>query len=207
MFFMLVGCSVFGGKAAEEPSHRVILVDGDIQVREYGTYVVAQTVVNDAYRTATNEGFRRLFAYLSGANRGSSRIDMTAPVLVSPRAPEAMLAFDSGVDGWTTAFILPEGASAATAPQPQDVRVMLRDAPARRVAAIRFPGFLRSASAENRRRELAAWLQARGLHNAGDWRMAGYHPPWTLPPLRRNEVIVTLKDERSPQAPGKPTVD
>ena len=30
----------------------------------------------------------------------------------------------------------------------------------------------------------------------GDWRMAGNNPPWTLPPLRRNEVMVTLGEEK-----------
>ena len=208
MSFMLAGCSVLGGKAAEEPLHRVILEDGNIQVREYDAYSVAETVVDDPYREATNEGFRRLFDYISGANRGSSRIEMTAPVLVNPQkidmtapvfvtpqAPDGTGAFDSGAEGWTTAFILPEGASVSTAPVPQDERVMLRDVPARRVAAIRFAGLLRNGRAETRRRELAAWLDARGLVSAGDWRMAGYHPPWTLPPFRRNEVIVTLQGE------------
>ena len=205
ILFMVTGCSIFGGKAAEEPAHRVVLEDGAIQVRDYTAYAVAETVVNDPYRPATNAGFRRLFDYISGANRGSSgiemtapvlvhpqTIDMTAPVMVKPQAPDGMGAFDRGADGWTTAFILPEGATAATAPVPEDERIVLRDVPARQVAVIRFAGLLRHGRAELRRRELAAWLEARGLVYEGDWRMAGYHPPWTLPPFRRNEVIVTL---------------
>ena len=39
---LLVGaCSVFGGKAAEEPKYRIVLADGDIEVRAYEPYAVA----------------------------------------------------------------------------------------------------------------------------------------------------------------------
>ena len=203
-------CSILGGKAAEEPAYRVIQEDGAIQVREYVAYAVAETLVREPYTAATNEGFRRLFDYISGANRGSSRIEMTAPVLVRPEriamtapvivtpqtADRTSGALDGIDDGWMTAFILPEGSTAANAPVPRDERVKLRDIPPRRVAAIRFAGLLRNGRAEVRRRELAAWLEARGLAHSGDWRMAGYHPPWTIPPFRRNEVIVTLQGQQ-----------
>ena len=38
----------------------------------------------------------------------------------------------------------------------------------------------------------AGWIEARGPEHAEDWQMAGYNPPWTIPMLRRNEVLVTL---------------
>ena len=204
---MVSACSIFGGKAAEEPAWRAVLEDGAIQIREYGAYAVAETVVNAPFDAAARRGFRRLFDYISGANGGSSKIEMTAPVVAAPEriamtapvvaTPQpgdgARGRLDGGAGGWTIAFVLPAGVAAATAPAPADGRVILRDVPARRVAAIRFPGLFRNAAAETRRRELAAWLAARGLAHEGDWRMAGYNPPWTLPPLRRNEVMVSLR--------------
>ena len=48
------------------------------------------------------------------------------------------------------------------------------------------------AHGEAERQSLAGWIEARGLGHAGDWQMAGYNPPWTIPMLRRNEVLVTL---------------
>ena len=77
--------------------------------------------------------------------------------------------------------------TAKTAPGPVDGRVALCDVPARRVAVIRFAGLFRKATAEVRRRELAAWLEARGLVHQGDLQMDGYNPPRTLSPLRRNK--------------------
>lgn len=206
---MASACTVFGGKAAEEPAYRVILKDGAIEIREYEAYAVAETVANEPFEAATGTGFRRLFDYISSANQGSSEIAMTAPVFVGPEkiemtapvfvTPEvtegASGQLDGGARDWRIAFVLPEGVTAAAAPVPNDARVTLRDVPARRVAAIRFSGLFRDREAESQRLELTAWLEARGLGHAEDWQMAGYNPPWTLPFLRRNEVIVTLHKE------------
>ena len=76
---------------------------------------------------------------------------------------------------------------------PDDAGATVRDAGARRVAGIRFSGLFRNRAAETRRQALADWLEARGLAHAGDWQIAGCNPPWTLPPFRRNEVLVTLR--------------
>lgn len=168
---MLSACSVFGGKAAEEPPHRVVLKEGAIQIRDYGAYTVAETVVNDSFDAATRAGFGRLFDYISGDNRRSSKIEMTAPVVVTPDSiaanapvmaePWPVAGARSGLDGavaaWTIAFVLPVGMTAETAPAPADARVALRDMPARRVAVIRFAGLFRTAAAATRRRKLAAW--------------------------------------------------
>jgi DNA gyrase inhibitor GyrI len=98
-----------------------------------------------------------------------------------------------GDESWTIAFVLPEGVTAETAPTPTDDRVTLRDLPSRRVASIKFTGRFRNAAAEEKRQLLADWLAARGLTHQGDWQFAGYNPPWTVPALRRNEVLVTLQ--------------
>ena len=70
--------------------------------------------------------------------------------------------------------------------------VVVTDVPARCTASIRFSGMLSSEAGEAERQSLAAWIDERGLEHDGDWQMAGYNPPWTVPMLRRNEVLVTL---------------
>jgi hypothetical protein len=209
---LIAGCSVFGGKAADEPAYRVIEQDGAIEIREYDGFAVAETSVVAPFDEATGTGFRRLFDYISGANLGAAKIEMTAPVLTEPKGEKiAMTApvlaqprnemrevtssslTPGGDESWTIAFVLPEGVTAETAPTPTDDRVTLRDLPSRRVASIKFTGRFRNAAAEEKRQLLADWLAARGRAHEGDWQFAGYNPPWTVPALRRNEVLVTLQ--------------
>jgi hypothetical protein len=158
---------------------------------------VAETAVSGPFDDAVSAGFRRLFAYISGANRPAAKIEMTAPVLTSPEGEKIPMTAPVFVDpaggGWTVAFVLPAGVTSATAPQPTDPQVTLRDVPARQVAVVRFSGRFRREAAEANRERLAAWLAARDLKPADDWQFAGYNPPWTIPALRRNEVLVTLR--------------
>ncbi|MEM9784349.1 MAG: heme-binding protein [Pseudomonadota bacterium] len=114
-----------------------------------------------------------------------AEIAMTAPVLVDPAGDAA---------GWTVVFVLPEGMTAETAPVPTDPDVRIQTMVPRRVAVRRFSGFFSEGNAEEAEQALADWLSSKGLAHRGDWQSAGYNPPWTLPWLRRNEVIVTLTE-------------
>lgn len=203
---MLSGCSMFGGRAAEEPLFAVVAEHDNIQIRDYAAYTVAETDVDETFDAATRIAFNRLFDYISGANTGSGKIDMTAPVLVMPEKVSMIslsenAAFrprrESGLmnrkhQGWTIAFVLPRGMNAANSPAPDDSRIKLVDVPARKVATLRFTGRLRTAPVEIRRSELASWLDRHGMNHRGDWQVAGYNPPWTIPALRRNEIQVSL---------------
>ena len=206
MSIAISGCSMFGGPAAEEPLFEVVAEQNHVQIRNYEAYTVAETVVDEAYHTSVEIAFSRLFDYISGGNTGSSKIEMTAPVLVIPQEV-SIISFsgnappqpkrnsdilDKTRQGWTIAFVLPQGMNALNSPAPADSRIKLVDVPARQVAALRFSGRLRTAPIEAHRSDLAAWLDERGMSHQADWRVAGYNPPWTIPALRRNEIQVTL---------------
>ena len=42
---LVSGCTIFGGKAAEEPRYRVVDGEGDIEIREYGAFTIAHVTV------------------------------------------------------------------------------------------------------------------------------------------------------------------
>ena len=199
-------------QAVDEPSFQVLRQDGDIEIREYRGYALAEITVSAGFDAATQRAFTPLFNYISGANRSRAKIDMTAPVLVEPASekiemtapvlvePRRTTGPDAGqsltgdeISAWSIAFILPEEYTADNAPLPNDSRVTVRDVDQHRVAVIRFSGRFNERAAEAHRLELANWLAAQGLEHAADWRVAGYNPPFTLPAMRRNEVLVTLR--------------
>ena len=188
-----------------EPSYSVELKDGNVEIRRYEGFALAETTAQAPFRQATGRSFSSLFRYISGNNRSrqtdaadiprSEKIAMTAPVLLEPTgARDGGEALDRAeIDGWTMAFILPDEYTLDNAPRPASARVDIRDVESRRVASIRFSGRFTVRNGETHRAKLSDWLESHDLEHRGDWKLAGYDPPFTLPLLRRNEVLVTLR--------------
>jgi hypothetical protein len=189
----------------EEPPHVVLVREGAFEVRDYAPQVVAETRVPEGRGDPANAGFRPLADYIFGANAPKARIAMTAPVTTRAAgqatggrggekiAMTAPVTTRSGGDGHVVAFIMPAAARLATMPAPTDPAVRLREEPARRFAVTRFGGFTGAATVAARTRDLRGFIARRGLVPTGAPPiLARYDPPWTLPPLRRNEVWIEV---------------
>ncbi len=177
----LGGCTVFGIRTVEEPPYSIVVEDGDIEVRDYGDVLIARTVTDGEYDDGSNPGFRRLAGYIFGGNEKDESIAMTAPVMQ-----------EQGVGDWTHTFVLPPDMELAEVPDPLDDRVEISTMTARRVAAIRYSGYLTAESISEYSERLLAWVEANGYEVRSEPRSAGYDPPWTIPFLRRNEVLVDV---------------
>jgi len=71
--------------------------------------------------------------------------------------------------------------------------VVIREVPAARVAVIRFSGLAGEDKVVGKTADLMRWVRSRGLSAAGTPQLARYNPPWTLPFMRRNEVLVEVR--------------
>lgn len=199
--------SIFGFEAVEEPRYEVLRREGSLELRLYAPYAVAEITLNGEFRATQSEGFRRLARYIFGGNQARRDLPMTAPVTLEPQAEEASEALPMTApvsltaveNGWSTAFVLPAGITADNAPVPLDAAIRIRDVPAREVAAIRFSGLFSESEFRRHEDRLRAWLPVERVP-AGPARWAGYNPPFTLPFLRRNEVLLPLKtnDAKTP---------
>jgi len=197
---LLAGCSVLGKREAAEPHYEVLKNDGAFEVRRYGPMVIAETFLNEeSYSTASGKGFNRLAGYIFGKNRSKTSISMTAPVLqerssqkISMTAP-VLQQPDKG--GWRMAFVLPEGFTLESAPEPLDPEVKLRELPASTVAVVTFSGLHSAANLEKYGRQLQTWLKKQGYRTISEPKLASYDPPWTIPFLRRNEVQIMIAPE------------
>ncbi|PWG64033.1 SOUL family heme-binding protein [Spiribacter halobius] len=190
------GCSVFGGQAAPEPEYRVLVSEPPFEIREYPPLTVARTTAEGGWDAAVRRGFGRLFDYIGGANAPATEVSMTAPVLTEPQGDSIPMTAPVSAapqgDGWRVMFVLPPEYTVATAPRPTHPEVEIATLPARRMAVLTFSGTLGDDRIAEARSRLAAWLADRPEAPAGAWQAAGYHPPWTLPWLRRNEVMVPV---------------
>lgn len=183
--------------ATKEPSYKVIKADGDFEIREYPSYCVAETYVhNSDFNDASNEGFKRLFKFISGNNTSKTDIEMTAPVTVSKSEKIEMtspVTSSKSDDGYVIGFVMPEELSIETAPAPSDSSIYLRTIPARRMAVIRFSGRWTSLSMEEHELELKEWISKNNLTHSGAPVIARYDPPFMPWFLRRNEIHLEIK--------------
>jgi hypothetical protein len=182
--------------ATEEPDYKVVQKLEEIEVREYAAYTVAEVVVAGTAAEAGNLAFPILAGYIFGKNKGDRKFAMTAPVTQTAQpvklamtAPVTQTAAPGGV---LVQFVLPKGVTQASAPEPLDARVMLRDIAPTRVAVIRYSGFWSDANYNQHLEKLQDGLRAGGLTWIGEAVYSRYNPPFTPWFLRRNEIWLHL---------------
>lgn len=180
--------------AIDEPRYTLLRTVDTVEVRRYESYLVAETVVSATAKEAGSQGFRILAGYIFGQNKGSRKIEMTAPVAQTPTriAMTAPVAQSASSGGYLIQFAMPKEWTLETLPEPTDSRVTLRAIPARTVAVIRYSGTWSQSRYEENLKKLQDGLEQGGLHWHGDPMWARYDPPWKPWFLRRNEIWLEL---------------
>lgn len=181
----------------EEQNYTVVETQNGIERRHYPPCVVADVTITAAADKAGNMAFRPLVSYISGANRGSRKLAMTAPVLQEPRGEKLamtapVLQEPAGAGTWVVSFVLPGAGHLDDYPEPTDPTVTLRELPAHDAAAIRYSGRWTTGNVEKHTAALLRAIDDAGWTTAGSPRWARYDPPWKPAFARRNEVIVPL---------------
>jgi len=186
-------------RAIEEPAFEVLRALNDqVELRRYAPYVVAEVLVPGPADEAGNQAFPILAGYIFGKNKGERKLEMTAPVtqaaapLKLPMTAPVTQAPAAG--GFIVQFVLPRSVTLDTAPQPLDPRVMLREVPPSRVAAIRFSGFWSDANYSEHLALLQAALKDASQPWTGDPVYARYNAPFTPWFMRRNEIWLALPE-------------
>ena len=163
--------------AIEEPTYQVEKVweAEQIEIRAYAPRIMAVTGMDDS-----NGGFRVLAGYIFGGNAEEEKIAMTAPVQQSMAGEKEM------------AFMMPAEYALEDLPEPEDQRVSLRTAPAHTAAVIQFSGWASAEKSDKNWQQLRRFLIAKDIDITGEPTLNQYNPPWTLPFMRRNEIIVPV---------------
>ncbi len=192
LFLGFAGCMMmfFAPKsmAYEEANFEVVYSTALYEVRLYQDRLVAETVYDDDGR-----GFQRLFGYISGNNRASSKIEMTVPVTQSAKIEmTAPVTQSKGVAGNIMQFYLPARFTGDTVPVPTDPKVKIRTIAGGYFAVIRYSGRATDSNFERQWRKLSAGLQVDGISFSAPPMKATYNGPFTPFFMRRNEAMVRV---------------
>jgi hypothetical protein len=200
-------------RGVAEPSYRVVSSEKGYEIREYAPYVIAETFVSGKAREGRNAAFRRLAGYIFGDNTQKRKVPMTAPVLSSGATEGRRLSMTAPVlaapegDGTVLAFVMPEGETLESLPSPNESRVRLRSVPQRRAAAARVSFHPSEIKVEKKRADLLRQLERDGYPAPVNVAVAYYNPPWTVPFMRRTEVLAWLDGEEDGRIESQKTLE
>lgn len=179
----------------ETPQYVVHSESGNLEIREYGPTIVAEATVEGERDKAIGRGFRVIADYIFGNNLSSEKVAMTAPVVQQSSEKIAMTApvtQQAQGQSWIVRFVMPSKYTIETLPKPVNPQVAIMEVPPRRVAAIRFSGFANQKALNQQETQLRAFMAERGLIARNLPQYAFYDAPWTLPFMRRNEIMIEI---------------
>lgn len=184
--------------AIEKPKYEVVEEKPDLEVRQYGPSIVAETEVSGDFSDIGREAFSRLAGYIFGNNEGQKKIAMTAPVTQTP-AEGMKIAMTApvtqqgvGPHTYRVDFTMPSEYTLQTLPAPKDSRVHLRTLEPKRYAAIRYHGTWSQKNYDQHLAALRAAMQREGLTAEGEPVWARYDPPYKPWFLRTNEILIPV---------------
>jgi hypothetical protein len=182
--------------ATEEPSYRVTLKAEPFEIREYAPLIVAQVEVPGDLSEASSAGFRLIANYIFGNNIAvreggvnmaepvPEKIAMTIPVIAEGQSDKKT---------WLIQFVMPKQYTLDTLPKPNNPQVKLLAVGPQKLAVIRFTGFVSDEKVQEKTTELMAWIKSRNELPLGNPRLARYNPPWSIPWMRRNEILIPIQ--------------
>jgi len=194
--------------AIEEPSYQVLKQSEHFELRQYESQLIAEVTVQGSLSEASNKGFRLVADYIFGNNQvsqassnQSEKIAMTAPVVIEPQSSKIAMTAPVVVEKkgaseqqqWTLYFVMPKSYRMDNLPKPNNPQVQIKEIKNKKVAVIRFSGWVDEEKLADRTAELQTWMKQEQLIAIGEPQLARYNPPWTLPWWRRNEVFIPVQ--------------
>ncbi len=167
--------------AYEESPFNIVHQTDVYEIRHY----VDRLAVQATY-TSQNSSFRNLFNYISGANTNSEKIKMTTPVTQSEENSKMVMQ-----------FYLPSKFTNKTVPVPTDPKVELITIKEGYYAVIKYSGRLTDKNFKKHKKILKENLIEDKIKIIGSAIKATYNGPFTLPILRRNEVMFHVDWEKN----------
>ncbi|KAI5682661.1 hypothetical protein M9H77_03889 [Catharanthus roseus] len=195
---------ILGRITVETPKYEVIKSTADYEIRKYLPSVIAEVTYDPSQFKGNKDGGFTILANYIGAlgnpqNQKPEKIAMTAPVITKSSEKIAMTApvvtkSGGGNQMVTMQFILPSKyTKAEEAPKPLDERVVIREEGERKYGVVRFSGVANEQVVNEKLENLKKCLERDGYKIIGEYELGRYNPPWSLPPLRTNEVMVPVE--------------
>ena len=165
----------------KEPAFKLIERHNNIEIRQYGEYIIAKTVIPIQKKDSENNMFRTLASYIFGSNEKNQSIPMTAPVTTLETN-----------DTYEMLFYMLESDRIEDLPNPSNQNITFEKFNLGKCAVISFSWFVNEKKIKKYQNELNKFLTSNGYRPTSPFMVNRYDPPWKLPFMRRNEILVKI---------------
>ncbi len=163
--------------AADEVKYTTVSKSKLYEIRKYPDRLVVETETSDQ-----NSGFKKLFKYISGNNKDKKEIKMTTPVTQTEKN-----------GNMTMQFYIPTEFNENNVPNPNNSEVKVLNVKGGFYAAIVYSGRASDGNYNKHKNMLEDQLKKDKISIISKPIRATYNNPFTLPMLRRNEVIFKIE--------------
>ena len=206
LFLIWITYGYLSARNIESPKYEVLSADRSFEIRNYESFIIAETTVDKkSYQKSTNQGFRIVADYIFGNNTKQDKIAMTAPVVtesskengendsVSEKiAMTTPVVTETEGDGkMKLYFVMPSEFKLDELPTPNNAQVSLIQIPAETRLVLNFSGWATESKIDAKIKALKDYASEKNLE-IGLVQVAQYNPPFTPPFMRRNEIWATI---------------
>ena len=167
----------------ESPDYEIIEKESQFEIRLYEEYVLAEVSLEKGEKYG-NAGFRHIFNYISGRNADKESIAMTVPVLNREEGSK-----------YYTSFVMPKKYKDKPLPLPDNPDIKIKKIQKKKIAAYRFSGKIFQEKIMKYEKMLSQWLEKKGYYKLSGIILARYNSPFSLPILRRNEILIEVENK------------
>ena len=161
--------------AYEEANYEVVKENQEYEIRKYSDRLVIET------NSIEGNGFRKLFNYISGNNEESQEIKMTVPVTQEIKNGSI-----------TMQFYLPLKFNKDNVPKPSNSDIKILNIEGGYYAVIKYSGRSSDKNFLKNKNILEKQLKQDNITIISPPIRASYNSPFTLPILKRNEVMYRI---------------
>lgn len=179
----------------KHPDYQMVKSEKNIEIRDYPPIIFAEVEVAGARKQAIREGFKILSDYIFGNNTSVKKIEKITSVKEEPGEKIAMttpVMQEKYRSNGKVKFVMPKKYELKTLPKPHSKKIHLVASCPKRFAVIRFSGFASDENIKQYTEKLRNYCLAEKWTSIGGVLLAFYNPPWTLPFLRRNEIMIEI---------------
>ena len=162
--------------AYEEANYKVVKENKNYEIRKYSDRLVIET------NSTQGNAFRKLFNYISGNNEQKEEIKMTVPVTQEIKN-----------GNMTMQFYLPSKFNKDNAPKPSNAEIEILIIEGGYYAVIKYSGRSSDKNFLKNKEILEKELKKDNITILGLPIRASYNSPFTLPMLKRNEVMYRVE--------------